>query len=126
MGMHALSSPQRRSAPISVRTRGLALTDDLRRVIRRCVLAAVGRFSQRISSVFVWVEDTNGPKGGRAMRCRMLVRLERGGRFMVAAEAADQYVAIGRAANRMRVRLVRFIEKKRSWQREAPLSASEL
>jgi hypothetical protein len=55
---------------ISVRTRGLALTENLHRIIRGSVSAAIGRFTRRVQGAFVWVEDTNGPKGGRGMRCR--------------------------------------------------------
>ena len=105
---------------LSVRTRGLALTDELRRVIRGCVAAAMGRFQERVRRVFVWVEDSNGPKGGPAMHCRMEVTLKRGGRFTATAAATDEYVAIGRAADRLRVRLVRSLEKRRHRRRETP------
>lgn len=103
-----------------VRTRGLALTDELRRVIQGCVAAATGRFQERVRRVFVWVEDSNGPKGGPAMHCRMEVTLKRGGRFTATAAATDEYVAIGRAADRLRVRLVRSVEKRRHRRRETP------
>lgn len=105
---------------LSVRTRGLALTDELRRVIRGCVAAATGRFQEQVRRVFVLVEDSNGPKGGPAMHCRMEVTLKRGGRITATAAATDEYVAIGRAADRLRVRLVRSVEKRRHRRRETP------
>lgn len=124
--MTAYPSKRFRSAErLSVRTRGLALTEELHRVIRGCVSAATGRFHERVRRLFVWVEDSNGPKGGPAMHCRMEVMLNRGGRFLATAAATDEYVAIGRAANRLRVRLVRSLDKRRRRRREVPSSLLE-
>ena len=121
--MPVSSYPSKRfrySETLSVRTRGLALTDELHRVIRGCVAAATGRFRERVRRLFVWVEDSNGPKGGPAMHCRMEVTLKRGGRLTATAAATDEYVAIGRAANRLRARLVRSLDKQRHRRRETP------
>lgn len=126
MAMPVFPSLHRHPVQISVRTRGLALTENLHRVIRGCVSAAIGRFSRRVQGVFVWVEDTNGPKGGRGMRCRMVMCLKQGGRLMVSAEATDEYTAVGRAANRARARLVRRIDRGRRARREEPVRAAAL
>lgn len=124
MAMPVFASRHHHPIQISVKTRGIALSENLHRVIRGCVSAAIGRFSRRVSGVFVWVEDTNGPKGGRGMRCRMDIRLNRGGRLTVSAEATDEYTAVGRAANRARIRLVRRIDKRRSARRETPAATA--
>jgi hypothetical protein len=121
MAMPVFASRHHHPLHISVRTRGLALTENLHRVIRGSVSAAIGRFTRRVQGVFVWVEDTNGPKGGRGMRCRMVIRLKQGGRLMVSAEAINEYAAVGRAANRARARLVRRIDRGRRARREAVL-----
>jgi putative sigma-54 modulation protein len=119
MVRHPFEATRRRPLPISVSTRGIALSHTLHRVIRGSVSAAIGRFSRRVRGVFVWVEDLNGPKSGRGMRCRMDIRLKQGGRLTVSAEATNEYAAVGRAANRARVRLVHRIQKARSNRRAA-------
>ena len=113
-----LSKRFRTGERLSVRTRGLALTEELHRVVRGCVSAATGRFQDQVRRLFVWVEDTNGPKGGAGMRCRMEVTLKHGGRFMATAVATNQYAAVGRAANRLRARLVRSFTKRRRRRHE--------
>jgi hypothetical protein len=100
------------------------MSDDLRRIVRGSLSAAIGRFARRVRSVFVWLEDTNGPKGGAGIQCRMVLGLERGGRLMVSAEATNEYAAVGRAANRARHRLVRTIDKRRRGRRQPPAAAS--
>lgn len=123
MSMAAHPSKRFRSGEgLSVRTRGLALTEELHRVVRGCVSAATDRFQDQVRRLFVWVEDTNGPKGGAGMRCRVEVTLQHGGRFMATAVATNQYAAVGHAANRLRVRLVRSLGKRRRRRHEtAPL-----
>ena len=91
MSMAAHPSKRFRSGEgLSVRTRGLALTEELHRVVRGCVSAATDRFQAQVRRLFVWVEDTNGPKGGAGMRCRVEVTLKRGGRFMATAVATNR------------------------------------
>jgi len=125
MTMPVFARPHRHSVQLSVRTRGIALTEKLHRVIRGSVSAAIGRFSRRVRGVFVWVEDTNGPKGGRGMQCKMEIRLKHGGRLTVGAEATNEYAAVGRAATRARIRLVRRINKRRA-RRDAPPAITAL
>ena len=126
MARRVFQAIHRHPIQISVKTHGIALSENLHRVIRGSISAAIGRFSQRVRGVFVWVEDTNGPKGGRGMRCRMDIRLKQGSRLTVSAEAANEYAAVGRAANRARIRLVRTIDKVRRARREAPVGAIAL
>jgi hypothetical protein len=118
--MHLLADQLSRHfpAPLSVKTRGVALTDDLLRLVRGSVCAAVGRFAGRIAEVFVWIEDTNGPRGGMDTRCRMDLRFTRRGRLTVSAVATNEFAAVGRAANRARVRLVRAFQKGRNGRRQ--------
>lgn len=104
--------------PLSVKTRGVALTDDLLRLVRGSVSAAVGRFAGRVAEVFVWIEDTNGPRGGMDTRCRINLRYARRGRLTVSAVATHEFAAVGRAADRARVRLVRAFQKRRDGRRK--------
>jgi hypothetical protein len=109
--------PRRYALEISTTTRGVELTRQLQRTVRGCVSAAVARYSERVRRVAVWIEDTNGPRGGRAIVCRLVVRLNRGGHLTVSAEAVNEYAAVGRAAKRARAALVRRVKKMRRGRR---------
>jgi len=118
--MNALMDQPSRSCPVKleVKTRGVDLTVDLLRIVRGSVSAAVGRFADRVAEVFVWIEDTNGPRGGMDTRCRMTLRLNRGGRLTASAIAANEFAAVGHAASRARVQFVRALKKRHSGRRE--------
>ena len=103
---------------LKVKTRGVALTGDLLRIVRGSVCAAVGRFADRVAEVFVWIEGTNGSRGGMDTRCRVTLRLTRGGRITASAVATNEFAAIGHAANRARVRFVRALNKRCSRWRQ--------
>src|SRR5688572_5648345 len=92
---------------LSVKTRGIALTGELLRIVQGSVCAAIGRFADRVAEVFVWIEDTNGPRGGMDSRCRISLQLTRRGQIIASAVATNEFAAIGHAANRARVRFVR-------------------
>jgi putative sigma-54 modulation protein len=126
--MIALMDQPSRSCPVQlkVKTRGVDLTADLLRIVRGSVSAAVGRFADRVSEVFVWIEDTNGPRGGLDTRCRMTLRLNQGGRLTASAVATNEFSAVGRAANRARVQFVRALKKRHSGRRERLRESSPL
>lgn len=123
VAVHAIDG---RHVPLSIRTRKIPLTEELRHIIRGCVSTAVGRVAERVRNVFVWLEDTNGPKGGKGVACRIEIRPVKGGRLTATAEATTEFTAIGRAANRARVRLLRAIRKRRRGRREAPPAPAAL
>jgi ribosome-associated translation inhibitor RaiA len=103
---------------LKVKTRGVALTGDLLRIVQGSICAAVGRFADRVAEVLVWIEDTNGSRGGVDKSCRVTVRLTRGGRLTASAVASNEFAAIGNAANRVRIRFVRALNKRRSRRRQ--------
>jgi hypothetical protein len=117
---------ERFSLPTSTATRGVVLTQRLQRVIRGCVAAALGRFAAKVRHVFVWIEDTNGPREGSGLRCRIELRLKRGGCLNASSEALNEYAAVGRAAKRARVLLIRNRQKKRAPRRQRAIAANPL
>jgi putative sigma-54 modulation protein len=54
---------------VSLRMRCASTDKDLVEHIRKRAVLALGRFSTRIASVVVRLEDLNGPKGGIDKRC---------------------------------------------------------
>jgi hypothetical protein len=103
--------------PLSVKTRGVPLDETLERAIHSNVRTALGRFSKRARNVFVWVEDTNGPRDGSGIRCRMVVVLAHGGRLSASAEATNEYTAVAQCANRARTLLDRLVKRRRRTRR---------
>jgi hypothetical protein len=100
-----------------MKTRGVPLDETLEQVIRSNVRTALGRFSKRVRNVFVWIEDTNGPREGSGIRCRIAVGLANGGRPVAVAEAANEYAAVAECAIRARTLLDRLVKKRRRAKR---------
>jgi putative sigma-54 modulation protein len=72
---------------ISLRIRGASPDKDLSEHVRNRAELALGRFSNRIASVVVRLEDMNGPKGGIDKRCSIELTGTFGQRL---AEVRDQ------------------------------------
>lgn len=56
---------------IDVRGKGLEIGASLRGYVERRVAFALGRRSDQLERVQVWLEDVNGPRGGADKRCRV-------------------------------------------------------
>ena len=56
---------------IEVRGKGVEVTTGLREFVGRRARFSLGRRSDQIERVQVWLEDVNGPKGGDDKRCRV-------------------------------------------------------
>jgi len=56
---------------IEVRGKGIEITVGLRQYVERRARFSLGRRSDQIERVQVWLEDVNGPKGGDDKRCRV-------------------------------------------------------
>jgi hypothetical protein len=107
-----------RDIHFTVHARGLELSDSHRRAIRRILASALGRFSRRVGTIRVWLEDVNGPRGGTDIRCRIEVDFRPRGSITVSALAIDEYTATARAAARARELVDRRVKKFRSRRRE--------
>jgi putative sigma-54 modulation protein len=57
-----------------VRTQTLELTPPMRRQVHQRVREALERFTDRVHTVVVRLEDQNGPRGGVDKRCRIRLR----------------------------------------------------
>jgi len=117
MALPVFLKTSRRSIPITMQTRGIRLHETLEHAIYSNVRTALGRFGRRVRSVFVWVEDANGPRDGSGIWCRMVVVLSRGGRLSASAEAANEYAAVAKCASRVRTLLDRLVKRQRRTRR---------
>lgn len=102
----------------SVQSRGIELKNLDRRTIRRILASSLKRFSRRVRTIRIWLEDVNGPRGGKDIRCRMDVHFRPHGYITVSDLAIDEYKAIAKAAARAREVIDRRVKRLRSRQRE--------
>jgi putative sigma-54 modulation protein len=80
---------------------------------RRRLGFALGRFADRITSVWVRLADENGPRGGVDKRCRIEVRGTQKWLVLVDDADTDLHAAIDRAADRVARSVVRTLERLR-------------
>ncbi len=99
--------------PVFINTRGVESNAELQRIVRANIRTALGRFGRSVRSVFVWIDDTNGPRDGSGRRCRMEVALASGGAFCVSAEAPHEFAALAKCSLRARSVLCRRLNKRR-------------
>jgi hypothetical protein len=117
MNLHMEQLSRHCRVQLTVKTRGVALSEKLLGVIRGSIASAVGRFAERVTRVVVRVDDTNGPRGGVDTECRMTLQLDRGRGLTVSAVAPNEFAAVGRAAARARTCFVRALKKQGSRRR---------
>lgn len=102
---------------IHLHSRGLRLSDDLSQHATRRIRFALERAAYRIRAVVVQFRDPNGPRGGIDALCQVRVSLTNGDVLVVEQLSEDPFLAVGRAADRMR-RMVRDrIERRRERRR---------
>lgn len=96
---------------LEVRGRHLHVSGALRQHLERRLGFALGRVSHRINTVWVRLEDTNGPKGGLDKRCRIKVAGGGGWLVMIEEHDSDAYAAVERAAGRAGRAVERTLER---------------
>ncbi len=85
--------------------RGLKREEHVRQFGLRCLRYALGRFAADLRDVEVILEDSNGDKGGIDKRCRISIRLRRGGVLQASVRDASCESALHRATSRLRRQL---------------------
>jgi hypothetical protein len=119
MALPILVQVSRRPIPVTIKSRRVDLDAGLKRVVYSNVRSALGRFSRRVRNLLVWIEDTNGPREGSGMRCRIELSLMPRGRLTVSAEAPNEFAAVALCAERARTLLDRRMKKRRHVKRRA-------
>jgi putative sigma-54 modulation protein len=82
---------------VEIRGKSLQVTDALSAYIQRRLGFSLGRFGRRVARVLVWVEDTNGPKGGIDKQCRVAVMAPHSRTAVTQARGSNIRVAINLA-----------------------------
>lgn len=98
---------------LELRARHLPADPRLHELCDRHLLYALGRFEDQVRRVQLWMEDVNGPRGGRDLRCCLRVCLRRGGALTVESVDARPEVAVGEVFDRARSALLRTIQRQR-------------
>lgn len=86
---------------------------DLPRHIERRLRFALTRFGERIDTVYVFLQDRNGPKGGIDKLCRILVKTRGSGLVVAAVADSDWMAAVDRATTRVGQAVSRQVERVR-------------
>jgi ribosome-associated translation inhibitor RaiA len=102
---------------LEVRRRGVAMTDELRAYLRERLRQALGRFGRHIDVVRVYLRDVNGPRGGVAMKCRVVVELSGLSPVVVTGTNAAIFAAVTGAAGRAGFAVKRRVKRRLARQR---------
>ncbi|QDU84184.1 hypothetical protein Pla163_12890 [Planctomycetes bacterium Pla163] len=103
---------------IHLHSRGSRVSSDLGQHATRRLRFALDRFADRIRGVVVQFRDPNGPRGGVDALCQVRVALTNGDVLVVEQLSEDPFLAVGRAADRMRRTVRDRIERRRERRRE--------
>jgi putative sigma-54 modulation protein len=96
---------------MTLRTVGVELSDRLRGYVERRLMFALGRFGRRVTTVSVWINDENGPKGGVDKKCTIAARLKGAGVVRVEEIGAELCPVVDCAAGRLDRAVSRRIER---------------
>jgi len=93
--------PEEYAMNLEVYGKGVRLNQRLRNHVERRLRFALDRFGDRIRRVRVRLKDTNGPKGGRDIRCHIEAWLTPGQMVLVEESRTDPFAAVARASDRI-------------------------
>ena len=86
---------------------------------------ALDRFERSIRHVVMHIYDMNGPRGGVDKKCLALIALRPGGSVAYELTDTDIFSAVDRLSDKLKERLRRVLDKRRSKRRLAKSSPSE-
>lgn len=90
---------------LSIRTRAIEVTDELRDLVTQRVQFALDTFKDRIGAVSVYLMDLNGPRQGVDKLCQITVRVHGAGNVVVLERSSNMAVALSRAASSLKYRV---------------------
>ena len=99
---------------LSIKTRGLDLSDPLKAYTARRLRLSLGHFVPQLDGVEVRLGDVNGPRGGIDKTCAIKVFLRRFGIVFARAAGDDVYSTVVHAAARIRSAVSRTLSRRRA------------
>ena len=99
---------------IQVNTRHFALTNELKKYVKRRLKFALGSRFEQVKRVEVTLSDINGPKGGEDKRCQVLLKMKGQSDVVIDDVQSHMYPAIDRAANRASLAVSKRISRIRN------------
>jgi ribosomal subunit interface protein len=102
---------------LQIRNYGVELTEALRDAVQEQIERALQRFARRVSLVRVYLRDVNGPRGGPAYKCRIVVELPPKGRVVMVESEVSLTAALAGATNRVRLAVVRQLKRRKERRR---------
>jgi len=90
---------------LSIRTRAIEVTDELRDLVTQRVQFALDTFKDRIEAVSVYLMDLNGPRQGVDKLCQITVRVQGAGSVVVLERSSSMAIALSRAASSLKYRV---------------------
>jgi hypothetical protein len=93
--------------------RGIELTPEQREILNRKAEFSFDRFSDKLASVEILLDDMNGPRGGDDKRCRVILRLHHEP-TVILEERGAVAIAVGLTAIERAAR--RIAEKRPRWK----------
>ncbi len=97
---------------ITLNAISFSLDSETRARLEKRIDSILSRFSDRVRSVQVRLEDENGPKGGVDHRCQIEAHLTYGPTMIVEARDVDAPTALDRAARRLLRKIRRDLERR--------------
>ena len=101
----AIKTFEEQKMELSIRTRAIETTDELRDLVTRRLQFALDAFAERIESVSVYLMDLNGPRRGVDKLCQITVRVHGIGSLAVLERSSTPAGALSGAARRVKYRV---------------------
>ena len=110
---------------LSIRTRAIETTDELRDLVTRRLQFALDTFTDRIEAVSVYLMDLNGPRRGVDKLCQITVRVRGIGSLAVLDRASTPAGALSRASRRIKYRVAEALRRSIQPSSESIRTSSE-
>ena len=100
---------------IVIRSQGVAVSDDLREHIERCVNFGLDWAGQDVDRIVIRLSDINGPRGGNDKSCHLRIPLSRMRDVVIEEVSCDLQAAIAHAVDRAAGSLERRLSRQREF-----------
>ena len=102
---------------ISTSSHNILLSGELDRFVGATMQRALGRFSEDILSIDVFLKDVNGPKGGVDKQVIVRLHLSNRRQLTIETEGENLYAAVRRSARRAKRAVRRSLGKSRHFEK---------